>query len=94
MQLFRKRDTILLPIAGVMMLVMLLVPDAVRSAVDGVLDIVSDTGPQSSYDAYRKLGPQVGQEAPEIEGTTLDGDLVRLSDFRGKVVYLNFWADG
>jgi cytochrome c biogenesis protein CcmG/thiol:disulfide interchange protein DsbE len=30
--------------------------------------------------------------APEIEFITYDGDLVRLSDFRGQGVVLNFWA--
>ena len=94
MQLFIKRDRILLQIVGAMMLTMLLVPNSVRSAVDGLLDVFNGVEQESSYDDLRKLGPQVGQEAPEIEGTTLDGELVRLSDFRGKVVYLNFWADG
>jgi cytochrome c biogenesis protein CcmG/thiol:disulfide interchange protein DsbE len=30
--------------------------------------------------------------APDFELTTLNGDRVRLSDFRGKAVLLNFWA--
>lgn len=30
--------------------------------------------------------------APDIAGTSLDGDPVRLSDFRGKVVVVNAWA--
>ena len=34
----------------------------------------------------------VGQTAPEIEGSDLDGQRMRLSDFRGKVVVLKFWA--
>jgi thiol-disulfide isomerase/thioredoxin len=33
-----------------------------------------------------------GAEAPEIELTTLDGEAVKLSDYRGKKVILNFWA--
>ena len=32
-------------------------------------------------------------EAPEIEGTDLNGEPLRLSEFRGKVVVLDFWAD-
>ena len=35
---------------------------------------------------------QVGEEAPDFELTTLTGETFRLSDFRGKVVYLNQWA--
>jgi peroxiredoxin len=34
----------------------------------------------------------VGNVAPEIEGQDLDGRPLRLSDFRGKVVALAFWA--
>lgn len=34
----------------------------------------------------------VGMEAPDFEATTLDGDTVRLSDLRGQVVLLDFWA--
>lgn len=34
----------------------------------------------------------VGKPAPEIEGTDLDGHRLRLSDYRGKVVALVFWA--
>lgn len=34
----------------------------------------------------------VGRSAPEIEGEDLDGKPMKLSDFRGKVVVLNFWA--
>jgi peroxiredoxin len=40
------------------------------------------------YD-LRNLSP--GDEAPEIEGEDVDGNRFRLSDFRGKVVVLNFW---
>ncbi|MES2208962.1 MAG: TlpA disulfide reductase family protein [Chloroflexota bacterium] len=47
-------------------------------------------------------GLQVGQLAPELTGTTddgsafalkdLDGRPVRLADFKGRLVWLNFWA--
>lgn len=39
----------------------------------------------------RRLG--VGHEAPEIEGPDLQGRPMALSDFRGKVVVLEFWGD-
>ncbi len=34
----------------------------------------------------------VGKMAPDIEGTDADGKKLRLSDYRGKVVVLDFWA--
>jgi thiol-disulfide isomerase/thioredoxin len=37
-------------------------------------------------------GNVVGQMAPDFELQTLDGRKVKLSDFRGKAVVLNFWA--
>lgn len=37
-------------------------------------------------------GIQTGNQAPDFVLETLDGDVVRLSDFKGKKVFLNFWA--
>jgi peroxiredoxin len=34
----------------------------------------------------------VGRKAPEIEGHDVDGKVFRLSDYRGKVVVVAFWA--
>ncbi|MEE8374213.1 MAG: TlpA disulfide reductase family protein [Dehalococcoidia bacterium] len=36
--------------------------------------------------------PEVGHPAPDFVLEDLDGNLVRLSDFRGKVVLINFWT--
>jgi peroxiredoxin len=38
-------------------------------------------------------GPGVGRPAPETEGPDADGKFFRLSDYRGKVVLLDFWGD-
>jgi cytochrome oxidase Cu insertion factor (SCO1/SenC/PrrC family) len=38
-------------------------------------------------------GPQIGQVAPDIEGEDLDGTKFKLSDYRGKVVVVDFWGD-
>jgi hypothetical protein len=35
----------------------------------------------------------IGKTAPDIEGEDLDGETFRLSDYRGKVVVLDFWGD-
>ncbi len=41
------------------------------------------------------LGPPLepGKPAPEITGEDLDGVPMKLSDFRGKVVVLDFWGN-
>jgi len=35
----------------------------------------------------------VGKVAPEISGVDVDGRKFKLSDYRGKVVVLDFWGD-
>lgn len=36
----------------------------------------------------------IGNQAPDIEGVTPKGEPVRLSDFRGKLVLVDFWSSG
>ena len=36
---------------------------------------------------------EVGKAAPEIEGEDTDGKEFKLSDYRGKVVLLDFWGN-
>lgn len=38
------------------------------------------------------LLPKVGEEAPDFVAISPDGQIVRLSDFRGQPVWLNFWG--
>lgn len=33
-----------------------------------------------------------GKEAPEISGVDMDGKEIKLSDYKGKVVLLDFWG--
>lgn len=35
----------------------------------------------------------IGKEVPDIEGEDLDGTAFKLSDYRGKVVVIDFWGD-
>lgn len=39
-----------------------------------------------------KVGLDIGNKAPDFELQTLSGDEVKLSDFQGKRVMINFWA--
>ena len=39
---------------------------------------------------YRNLS--IGKKAPDIEGEDTNGDKFKLSDYRGKVILLDFWA--
>lgn len=39
-----------------------------------------------------RVGVTVGDVAPPLSGTSLDGRTVSLADFRGKPVIVNFWA--
>jgi thiol-disulfide isomerase/thioredoxin len=38
------------------------------------------------------MGPRVGAPAPDLEGEDVDGKRFKLSDYRGKVVVVSFWA--
>ncbi|MCA9319433.1 MAG: redoxin domain-containing protein [Planctomycetes bacterium] len=46
---------------------------------------------QGQVDERERLA--VGAEAPDIEGVDLDGVAFKLSDYKGKVVLLDFWGD-
>ena len=36
--------------------------------------------------------PRIGEPAPEIDGVDFEGQRFKLSDYRGKVVVVSFWA--
>ncbi|SHF54051.1 redoxin domain-containing protein [Ornithinibacillus halophilus] len=73
-------------------------------AVLGIILIVNITQQNSSNEnenlvnsedtlvSPEALGIKVGETAPDFELTTLEGENVKLSDFHGKKVFLNFWA--
>jgi len=39
------------------------------------------------------VGMEVGKTAPEIKGKDVNGKAIKLSDFKGKVVVLDFFGD-
>jgi peroxiredoxin len=48
--------------------------------------------PETGVDAALTEAPRVGHLAPDFILQTLDGRDMHLSDYRGHVVFLNFWA--
>ncbi len=50
------------------------------------------TSPSAASDTVPSLSKLIGKPAPDFELTLLDGGRVTLSQLRGQVVVLNFWA--
>lgn len=89
----------LLPLAGLVVIV---------GGVLGILFVAGLIGKQGGGEGIRSVsvvepprvtgqealavGPRVGALAPDFEISDFDGLRHRLSDFRGKAVYVNFWA--
>ena len=42
--------------------------------------------------APRPIATQAARVAPEISGTSLDGETISLGDFRGRPVVVNVWS--
>ncbi len=59
---------------------------------EGIEDVLVLSPPSPVGRADLEVGPQAGKVAPDFEISAFDGSRHRLSDFRGKVVYVNFWA--
>ncbi|MCS6976107.1 MAG: TlpA family protein disulfide reductase [Gemmatales bacterium] len=55
------------------------------------INIPKDLGP--AIGPLEMEGPKIGEPAPEIEGEDIDGNPMKLSDFRGKVVLIDFWGE-
>jgi peroxiredoxin len=66
-------------------------------AIAGLVWVFDRPGVASSQSvtvtaAATGAAPKVGKPAPDFELTMIDGTKARLSDFKGKPVWINFWA--
>lgn len=59
----------------------------------GVRRAQKTLGEEAARDLFEMRELVIGKVVPEVSGEDLDGKPLRLSDFRGKVVVLTFWAD-
>ena len=59
---------------------------------EGIEDVTLLETPPAPDRGELDVGAEVGKLAPDFEISAFDGDRHTLSDFRGKVVYVNFWA--
>ena len=50
-------------------------------------------GDVAAKDLFEIRNLSIGKVAPEIEGEDLFGTTFKLSDYRGKVIFLDFWGD-
>lgn len=67
--------------------------EAVFAKVEEKFKAAGGTIAQQAGDALFELrNLSVGKVAPEIEGEDIDGKKFKLSDYRGKVVVLDFWG--
>ncbi|MFO0956605.1 MAG: redoxin domain-containing protein [Isosphaeraceae bacterium] len=82
----QRKDRI--PMAGVVQ------PEAPGPIDLGTLQIGAYRSPPNPEDltSFRNDAPEAGAIAPAIDATAFDGKPLKLEDFRGKFVLLDFWA--
>jgi thiol-disulfide isomerase/thioredoxin len=67
--------------------------ELVQEKFADVTGLDGDTlGAQAKSDLYDLRNLAVGKTVPEIEGEDIDGKKFKLSDYRGKVVLVDFWG--
>ena len=70
-----------------------------KAEAEAAMVRVKELAPNSSCamrigaEEFEKTRLQIGMEVPDIAGRDLDGVNFKLSDYRGKVVVLDFWGD-
>ena len=67
--------------------------EAVVEKFGAASDREGDLAKAAEAELHEIRGLAIGKTAPEITGEDLNGLPMKLSDYRGKVVVLDFWAD-
>jgi len=69
--------------------------DAAVATLKKVLEMAPGTSyaPRAEGKVFEAEHLQVGKAAPDIEGRDLDGVEFKLSDYKGKVILLDFWGN-
>lgn len=68
--------------------------DSIKSIFNGLDNSIQNSyyGKLISDDIRRKENIRIGAQAPEFKVIDLNGQVITLSKFRGKIVLLDFWA--
>jgi hypothetical protein len=69
--------------------------EALQAVVNDYANVNTDRGSASDMAErllYEVKHLAIGLEVPDLEGKDLDDTVFKLSDYRGKVVFLDFWA--
>ncbi|MHC5020334.1 MAG: TlpA family protein disulfide reductase [Planctomycetota bacterium] len=71
--------------------------DALEKEAEGHFEACVKAGgnvaQQAATELYELRNLAIGKTAPEIDGTDPAGEAFKLSDYRGKVVVIDFWGD-
>ena len=67
--------------------------ETVNSLLNSEFDVDDDLLAKIEEEKFIIKNFSIGSQALEIEGKDLDGEAFRLSDYKGKVVFLDFWGD-
>lgn len=66
--------------------------DELRELYDNLTPEVQASIPEVTKIVMTRAAIQPGQPAPDVTGVNQHGDSIKMSDLRGKVVLLDFWA--
>jgi thiol-disulfide isomerase/thioredoxin len=72
----------------------ILAPDETEVAIREGDDVTFEVRAMldSGEEIIEEVGIEEGELAPNFSASNFDGDRFQLSDYRGKIVFLNFWA--